>query len=158
MSIQNQPDPFYQQNPLALSFSNVLGEAKMFISDRAEDGRVTIQLKNVSERPIFLAHGSGAAASGNHHVALHFKPGVLSAQTKTSLKQNKTVGDWAVRHQKTDYFDTFYLLYTKANGDGRTKLAKSKALSLSLTGFTAEAAGGARGSREQLSTNPKMVS
>lgn len=163
--MSNQPpDPFYRANPLALELLDNDGEAKLLISDTpsGNEGHISLRVKNVADQSIYLAAGSGPASATNHHFAVSFKPGVLSNYTLQHLIKSAggdgNTNDWDLALQRESYWETIYLLRTKPVASGRWKFEPAKEILVSVDHLTADQAGGARGSRVQLRTNPNMVS
>lgn len=153
---------FRKSHPIDFSLVDKDDQAVMYISEDKGEGELNLTIANTSSQSITLKDSPIKQTTlPNHHFALRFRAGTLSQETLTLLTTNfakfvqpqnwqiaqltqKPVGNTPV---------TLYLRYTGATKE----LSQPSPYSLKLTGFTAAAGSGARGTQVELIPNPAQV-
>lgn len=148
LSVQDSgPDPLASY-PVAFTLRDDDGEAVITISDDPAEQHGHLEISNTSGGPLLLdAPPAGvAAAAGQYHFELRFRPGVLSATSLTQLRVDE-LANWSASspEQQADGTVSLYLLSTT----GLT-FDPATPLRFRLSGLGADGANGARGTQLEL--------
>lgn len=121
------------------------------IDDTGPGKNLHFEIANSSQLSIELAPPkSPTPSSGNYHFALRFRPGALSSSSLSRVGPQAAKLGWAYfQEQRTDGTVSLYFLQPTPPEGGAA--APGQSIVLMLPGVSADAAGGSRGTRVELS-------
>ncbi|WP_062436837.1 LamG domain-containing protein [Herbidospora daliensis] len=128
---------FVRAHPMDLELLNLDEQPVLFIDNDPSGQPMTLRLTNSSRQNIEFQNVGGVPSSGNNHVAIRFRPDVLS----TPPKVGSGSPNWAAT-AAADGTAVYVVAKTAV-----APLAPGNWIDIPLTGLSADPAGGSRGTR-----------
>jgi Concanavalin A-like lectin/glucanases superfamily/Chaperone of endosialidase len=134
---------FVRAHPIGFSLTDVSGQPVLFIDDAPAGQPMTLELANTSRQDIELQPLTGPVSAASHHLALHFRPGILAIPPQPAM----TATGWSLLADLDPATGGRVLYLASANP---VTIPRGTALDLTLTGLNADGTGGTRGTRVEL--------
>ncbi len=131
-------------HPLEFSLADDDDQQTLYITDAGDSRSINLELRNIVAGQVELLDlGAIPASSEYYHVALHFRPGLLSGASQAAIALDSSVSGWNCFHQlHASGAFSLYLLHTS-----QAVLDTGDLVKLILTGINVEPSGGARSTR-----------
>lgn len=137
---------FLRFHPIDFDLSDTNGQQVLAITSSPAAAPLTLEIHNSSAYEITYQPLTGTPALGNCHLELRFRPGTIASATGLSLTETS---EWVMAAGVPP--NNFTSLYFRRQPNAKTRtLGKDERQTITLHGLSADARGGARGTRAEL--------
>ena len=133
--------PFRRSHPIGFNLEDDDHQNVLYIDSASTGGRnLQFSVLNTSEESVAFSALTGNVGADNYHLELKFRPGTLANEDQIALTGSS---DWSFKVEKGD--DGTVSLYFLSSST--SEIASGGKLDLTLQNVSADAGGGARGTR-----------